>query len=476
MYSVAMSASQIRALWGKVLLVDQFDSKRDERHLQGYQRFLDKGRTEELTEALNHGGGEDDILPPLLPGSIVLNCRKEGLMTFDSATSKLRVPDIAELYVIDGQHRVEGIVGSVASDDFVVPVVIVDGLDVFREAGQFLTINTKQTKVKADLQLRVLYNLDRHNTHQLVQRLDVEDWRFPALTHCMALEDDPNSPWRNMILRPGEERREESKHGRWKPMTERNFVDTLRFFCGASSPVASLQLDERTNLLINYWDGICKMYPNAFDPTEGKNYMVCKSIGVGSFNYLAPVTYWLKEIDRSSYVEALRPLERLRLDDFWAKRRGRAGEYIGGGHKAYSTLATKMLTMMIGNDYVDDRQSKKLLKKAGRQAGIIEMALDTLRSIYLRSTGDLKPGLSGHACYVLVQLKPEMRVYVGSTRNVKQRIAQPHPRQYQLYNRTSRDLNERTMQDVEMALFHLVKESLLDNVNHPTPMGSCRFC
>jgi len=470
MYGLVLSGKKIRELWtSRKIIVDQFDPSKSN---PGYQRVVDPERTRELAEALNQSGSSTDILPTLLPGAIVLNCRNRGLITFEAPTSTLRVPDSAELYVIDGQHRIEAIVASNSNDDFLVAVL--DGLNVVQEAGQFLVINTKQKRVRPDLQLRVLYGLDRNNTHRLIEKLGLENWRIPALTLCIALADNLNSPWRNMILRPGEKRAEERKRGRWKPMTEGNFVDTLRFFCGGRSPVRSLGMDEKETMLVDYWDAVSKAYPRAFSQSDGRNYMICRSIGVGSLNDLAPVIYWCKQILNSTYKDLLALIsKKFKLDDFWSRRRGKATGY-GSGHAAYSGLATDMLISVLGTDYVDERQLRLLQKGRKKPNRPLEKAYDALRPIYLRSTGDIEQSLSGYGCYALVQVKPELKVYVGKSQNVKQRIGQ-HPRKYQLYNR-SETRSERETQDTEMALFHLVKHDFLENTNHPPPADACPFC
>ena len=464
MYLVTLSVGELKDLWRTHrVIADIYDPTTRN---PGYQRVLDEKRTTEISEFISKGGSSKDVLPPLLPGAIVLNCRQKGKLRFEN--SKLLIPESVELYVIDGQHRLEGLCKCDVEGHYQVPIVIVDGLGVIQEAGQFLMINTKQKKVRPDLQLRVLYNLDRNNTHRLVRILSIDNWRLEALTLCIALNDNNESSWRNMILRPGEPRK-----GRWKPITEGNFVDTLRFFCGGTSPVRLIPPDEKETFLIDYWNAVCGLYRKAFGEREGRRYFVCKSIGVGSFNFLAPLVFHIKKLTNRTLPEILEPIaQKFALEDFWRRPRGGAAQF-GSGGMAYKNLAVEMTKSIPGLWYINETELQRLQNKNVGQK-ILDKAYNTLLPIHLRSTSLLTEDVSGYGCYVLVEFGKQTKVYVGKSKNTKQRLAQ-HPHRYNLYNKVDCK-DEREMEDMEMALYHLVDLKTRENENHPSPTGSCMFC
>jgi len=479
MYVMALSVSKLREMYNeKRVVVDRYDPLKQQ---HGYQRGVEDDRIKEITTTIDEKLNllkskkkSDDLLPPLLPGAIILNVRKKAnegrSVGYDPKSNAVRVPENVELYVIDGQHRIEGLIRSQAEEDVEVPIVVVDGLNTLQEAGQFLIINTKQKRVKPGLQLRVLYDIDPSNTHALADKLGVDDWKMPALTIVMALNDTPGSPWRNRIRRPGSL---VQKKGKWTPMTEENFVDTLRFFC-KSSPVASLPSETKRDLLLEYWDAISEIYPDAFHDQKGRLYKVCKPIGVGALNNTAPVIFHLRNVTKGDYSNILSNIaKKFKLDSFWMRRTGKVEKY-GSNQKEYMRLAFDLLKVIEGFSYFSEKTYVKLSRKLQGKpiARTLERAYSTLRPVMLRPLKELKE--SKYGCYVLVNLgNGNPSVYVGRSVNVKQRVKQ-HPSTYQLFNCHDCD-NQREMEDMERALFHLVDAGVRDNTSHPPPSQNCPF-
>ncbi len=109
-------------------------------------------------------------------------CRTGGgaALRYDESAAELALSERDVLYVVDGQQRIEGVLRSDLPQQYDIPTVIIDGLSIVQEAAQFLTINSKQMRVRPDLQLRVLYNFDRVDTQRLVDVLKVDDWKLEA--------------------------------------------------------------------------------------------------------------------------------------------------------------------------------------------------------------------------------------------------------------------------------------------------------
>jgi hypothetical protein len=70
----------------------------------------------------------------------LLNIREKGKLTFKNG--KLTIPDSVEIWVVDMQHRLRGLVlaqeeATIRSSSFRFPVVITEGLSQIDEAAQF---------------------------------------------------------------------------------------------------------------------------------------------------------------------------------------------------------------------------------------------------------------------------------------------------------------------------------------------------
>lgn len=467
MYLLSLKIGEIKQmLEKKQLLVDVYDPL-NPTGKEGYQRGIDDVRISDIADFLAR---RIDILPSLLPSSIILNCRRGEAIRYDDSASEIIIDDDACFHIVDGQHRIRGLERS-RIQKYDIPLTIIEGLNIAQEAGQFLTINTKQKKVRPDLQLRILYHQDRTNTRRLIDILGVENWKIEALTLCIALNDKNESPWRNLILRPGEKR-----EGQWRPITEANFVDTLKFFCSSEGSVKHIPLEEKEKFLIQYWNEIRKIYEKAFTESDGPDYSLTRGLGAGIFNTLAPAIYNLivgMGQDLSSILEPLK--KKIPLDD-WRRPRGKIAK-LGGSQKTYKTVAEDILKQINKSlNYCDERQFDKLTKRAEAKAHVrmLEKAHSLLSPLTLKSAQDISErdwNLMG--CYALVRLDDGVSVYVGKSQNAKKRLGQ-HKR-YNLYAVKSCG-NEREMEDLEMALYHLVKRDIRENDNHPSPAESCPFC
>jgi DGQHR domain-containing protein len=469
LYLTKFSAGQIRELLNnRQLIVAKYDPADSEG--KGYQRVLEPSRVNDIAKFLK---SRVPILPPLLPGSLILNCRKKEYVRYDDTKAELFLTEDAVLHVVDGQHRIEGLAKTPALD-YDLPVTIIEGLNIPQEAGQFLVINTNQKKVRPDLQLRILYHQDRQNTRKLIDALKIDNWKLEALALCIALNDRNESPWRNLILRPSEK-----KEGQWKPITEANFVDSLRFFSSKESPVNYLGIDEKEHFLVEYWEAIRHRYEDAFKEDTGRAYALCRGLGAGVFNTLAPAVFNIKSVESDDLNDVIEHITcRFPLRD-WDRGRGKMTRY-GSGHKVYRNLAEDMVkTVDESLDYVDSSQMSRLSRKTSAQAhkNTLEKARSMLSPLYLRPATDLpEQNWSLRACYSLVNLDDHaVSVYVGKSQNAKKRFNQHQHRDFNLYALKVCG-SDREMEYLEMALYHIVKPKVRDNSNHPPPQEFCPYC
>jgi len=105
----------------------------------GYQRLLNEGRAKRLADYLIDGQTEKD---PFLPTSIFLATNKG--IPFDPATNTITfdVNQIGPFNVVDGQHRIAGLVLAAEKNpemlEFEIPVNIAVNLDEISQMCHFL--------------------------------------------------------------------------------------------------------------------------------------------------------------------------------------------------------------------------------------------------------------------------------------------------------------------------------------------------
>lgn len=122
------------------------------------------------------------------PTSIIIAVTDDSGVTISTETNKMIIDTdkiIGE--IIDGQHRLKGILASEKIDDFDLPVVLMFGLEDYQKAYIFSTINSKQAKVDMSL-IYDLFALSKNRSpfktcHEIVR----------------ALNRDKNSPFYNRL-------------------------------------------------------------------------------------------------------------------------------------------------------------------------------------------------------------------------------------------------------------------------------------
>ena len=159
---VRISYSDVRRIASETLDVEAY---------LGIERPLRQDRVAELRRYVNN-------VDASFPSTVILAVEEDDA-DFDKALGRLLVrnrEDVAK--VLDGQHRIEGLVGY-EGDVFHVPVTIFVGMDIEDQAMVFATINLQQTKVNRSLAYD-LYEYTKKRSpqkvaHNIVRYLDRED-------------------------------------------------------------------------------------------------------------------------------------------------------------------------------------------------------------------------------------------------------------------------------------------------------------
>ena len=134
--------------------------------------------------------------------------------------------------IVDGQHRLLGLIKSGVSDQFVLPVVIMLDATEEQKALIFATINGKQTKVPASL----IYDL-----------FGVTKTRSPQKTShevARALNSTPSSPWYKRLKMLGKKTAPDSSES----LSQGTFVKFLLPLI-SSDPTADMDLLKRDKVL-----------------------------------------------------------------------------------------------------------------------------------------------------------------------------------------------------------------------------------
>jgi len=307
---------------------------------EGYQRALSEARAKEFGRFVLRGG--------VCPLSILLNFR-EGEVK-ESQEGLLDLPE-GSAYIVDGQHRAEGIRHAVTTDsslaEYTVPVIIMNTADRYEEAKQFVVINRTQKGVRADLAERFLSQaMKREGRESLIAQMDSgilrrvlrgAEWITKAVEIADMLNSDAKSPWHHAIRMPNEPRN-------GSVVAQKSFTDSLEpilkdsYFQGKDVKIIAAALR-------NYWAAIKDLCPQAFE--EPRDHVLQRTSGV---KVLHKVFLRVSEMcidnqgNRVLTVDAIRQV----LDgltqmqaSYWAND-GEAGRR-GTGNKGVTLLAMEFL-------------------------------------------------------------------------------------------------------------------------------------
>jgi len=252
-------------------------------HPDGYQRALSEARARAFGRFIDDGN--------LSPSSILLNIR-EGEVT-EAPEGTLNLPDETSIWIVDGQHRIEGLRFAVGRDpeinDLEFPVVVMNQPSSYEEAKQFVIINKTQKGVRTDLAQRFLMQaMKQEGRDKLLAARDERgvlggvlkdvEWVTRAIEIADILNADKKHPWYGKIQLPNT-----PKDG--TTVTQGSFTNSLEpvlkdsFFQG--KPVQPI-----SSALGNYWDAIYELCEAAFE--SPKDYVIQKTTGVFVLHKIFP--------------------------------------------------------------------------------------------------------------------------------------------------------------------------------------------
>lgn len=166
--------------------------------------------------------------------------------------------------IIDGQHRLFGIMESNRKDELILPCVIMFNTEPYEDALIFITINGKQVRVPSS----IIYELFEISPERSLEKT----------LHNLAktFNDDPNSPFSNSIKMLGYK----LKNQDFAPITQSSFVTPLKDLILKKEPFKELFDNEDDHIiykiLLNYFSAAKEAFVHDWGNKES---ILQKSVG-----------------------------------------------------------------------------------------------------------------------------------------------------------------------------------------------------
>lgn len=349
--------------------------RRTPQRKDGYQRGLSDRRlgTGKLGVAgymLNQMGiFPTSVLVNVRKKDVILNFEERNKLSANIATGDLVVPDDVTWYVLDGQHRLEGLkIAKREKEDLAeYPVILtMTNEDLFYEMLIFYLVNSRQKAVPTGLVYRILQRMlyDEHAPKWVEQTMltRVDRRKAVGATIVDYLNMKSESPFQGRIQEIGEPRKPEDVTT--DATLTRYVAKILR------ETVFSEMIDEDVaDLLVSYWGVIKEMYPDCFqNPTR---YALLETLGLSTLSKLFPTIHGycardgnVSKENMQKYLGYLRE-ETLEHDDpdfqkaitesWWHKTDG-PGIIHGTGEGLYGDIARKFAQKL---SIVIQRERKK---------------------------------------------------------------------------------------------------------------------
>jgi len=331
----------------------------DDLERQGYQRAVAESHVKKIVRYLQGTlrGAESSRLLPVFPTSILLSARSEldfiprdGQASSEGAWSvpgELRIPESLSLFVIDGQHRIEGLKTALeyaaeeereSLQSYYLPVTIMVCTNKLHELLYFYTINKTAKSVRTDLAERlidIVYSTDPGEIRDGRVFRGAEE-RARALAIVKFLERTAGQPWFGRIAKPNERRKGNKVAG------ESQLTKSLRHVCAASPPHWS---GERlTQFVVDFWRALAALLPDAF--ASPRDYLVQAAVGFGALHQVLPTLVSMYDHDRgvASLQRVLQGVEPFFTEPQYWRRGGTVTQYSSeGGYKRHAQLIKEAL-------------------------------------------------------------------------------------------------------------------------------------
>ena len=255
---------------------------RSEDPKKGVQRILNNQRVKLISKFVKTETGA------IFPNSIILNCPKDT----EFKEGKICIPEVEEsVLLIDGQHRLEGVIESGLNIPLIVTCFI--GLPTKEQAKIFLKINSTQKGINTSL-VYDLFHLTRSG----------ENLDMIAVDLVYKLNQEQSSPWAGMIKTTDARTKKEA-------INSASFIVPLKKILKNKEGIFSnLDFNNQYIILENYFSALKDIFPYQWG---SKQHILTKGIGVNVFLRLLPsvlVRSFMQQDNLCTKVnEILKPLK-----------------------------------------------------------------------------------------------------------------------------------------------------------------------
>jgi DGQHR domain-containing protein len=276
-------------------LIPRYEIVRREHYSRsGYQREPSRVRVNKLMTALKDGMVD-------LPTAILLNMRSfeidEHMVAEASRWVFLPGP---QLFVVDGQHRVEALKelfeslpdGRERWADFEIPFVCMLGADEKQEMEQFYVVNSNAKSVPTALAYDLLKQMAEASPDLMESLQETgRDWQVRAQGISERLGESPI--WQGRIHFPREPRDGTT-------ISNSGMANSLKPLF-SHSYLSQITTDNQLKILQAYWEGIRRVIPDAFG--EPEVFSIQKAVGVNALHSLLPTVMELVRAKNGSVLD-----------------------------------------------------------------------------------------------------------------------------------------------------------------------------
>ncbi|HET6324024.1 MAG TPA: DGQHR domain-containing protein [Planctomycetaceae bacterium] len=275
----------------------------------GYQRLLNQSRAKRLADYLLDGQSERDAF---LPTSIFLATSKD--IPFDPVTNTITfdVALVGPFNVVDGQHRIAGLIAAAEKNpellQFEIPVNIAVGLDDVSQMCHFLIVNTTQRSVDKAVEQQIVARLtqmigvEKMPTIPRWIRRQVEKGEdVRALRVANFLNTDPSSPWCGKIRMANDD------ESTGITINQPSFVKSLiKYIFASNNPLSIPEFDSNRDLILrNYWNAVVELLVDDQNP---KSSVIFKTTGVDLFHIVSATVFTILANQRDFKKDAIKSL------------------------------------------------------------------------------------------------------------------------------------------------------------------------